>query len=301
MWETLDPRHDDNRDRDRQTEVPEVSDARDVFTRDLALPRGRDRERVRTREHDVRLRGSEVRTLATIGVFRVVPLRDLSHDGRRTRDLWHGDLGHLRAAGLIRTVAPQDNQERTPILTLTDRGRAVLEGHRNRTAASAQAFYAGIRKPRELAHDAQLYRAFQRSADRLVARGARIQRVVLEEELKREYQRFLQARNRDRHDADGRPDRTREEIAAWAADHHLPIDDGRLQLPDVRIEYEWPDGRRDVEDIEVTTPHYRGAHAAAKVRAGFTRFRARGGRVGGGAGRSGGRSSEVRLAEELLE
>ena len=49
---------------------------------------------------------------------------------------------------------------------------------------------------------------------------------------------------------------------------------GRVQFPDVRIEYEHPDGRRDVEDVEVTTLHYRGAHAAGKAAAGFTRFRA---------------------------
>jgi hypothetical protein len=30
--------------------------------------------------------------------------------------------------------------------------------------------------------------------------------------------------------------------------------EGRVQFPDFRIEHEWPDGRRDVEDIEVTTP-----------------------------------------------
>jgi len=81
----------------------------------------------------------------------------------------------------------------------------------------------------------------------------------------------------------------------------LPVGDDGVQFPDVRIEYELPDGRRDVEDVEVTTPHYRGAHAAAKARAGFTRYRAGGGRVGGRTGRKGGRSSDVRLAEELLE
>ena len=47
----------------------------------------------------------------------------------------------------------------------------------------------------------------------------------------------------------------------------------RVQFPDFRIEYERPDGRRDVEDVEVTTLNYRGAHAAGKVQAGFTRFR----------------------------
>ena len=42
----------------------EPLDARDVFTRDLELPRGHERERVWARDSDVRLRGSEVRTLA---------------------------------------------------------------------------------------------------------------------------------------------------------------------------------------------------------------------------------------------
>ena len=32
----------------------------------------------------------------------------------------------------------------------------------------------------------------------------------------------------------------------------------RVQFPDFRIEYERPDGRRDVENVEVTTAHYRG-------------------------------------------
>ena len=35
------------------------------------------------------------------------------------------------------------------------------------------------------------------------------------------------------------------------------------------IEYDDRDGRRGVEDLEVITPHYRGAHAAAKAAAGF--------------------------------
>ena len=54
-------------------------------------------------------------------------------------------------------------------------------------------------------------------------------------------------------------------------------------------------------NLEIVTPHYRGAHAAAKARSGFTRYRAAGARVGGsgGSGR-GGRGRYARLAEELL-
>jgi hypothetical protein len=53
--------------------------------------------------------------------------------------------------------------------------------------------------------------------------------VVLDYELKREYQHFLQERNRGRSDSTGRPDRTPEEIAAWAKDEDLPCDGNRVR------------------------------------------------------------------------
>ena len=98
-----------------------------------------------------------------------------------------------------------------------------------------------------------------------------------------------------------RPRTDPEAVARWAQEHQLPYDDGHVQFPDARLEYEDRDGRRAVEDIEVVTPHYRGAHAAAKVSAGFTRYRAAGARLGGlrTTGRSG-RGVDPRLAEELL-
>ncbi len=301
MWDDLDPRSLDSRDRD-PAEAREIGsvDPRDVFFQGLDLPRGLERERVHVHSHDYDVRGSEVRTLATVGAFRVVPLSDLHDERGRPGDLWHGDLDHLRTAGLVRVVGYLDDDVRTPLLTLSDRGRALLETHRNPDHRPRQAFYAGDVKRRELTHDAHVHRAYVRAAERLGHDGVRIVRVVLDAEMKRDYQRFLQERNRDRQDSDGRPDRTRAEIQEWAHDRGLPVEDDGVQFPDLRIEYEWPDGRRDVEDVEVTTPNYRGAHAAAKARAGFTRYRAGGGRVGGRTGRGGGRSSDIRLAEELL-
>ena len=84
----------------------------------------------------------------------------------------------------------------------------------------------------------------------------------------------------------------------WADEQDLPFADGRVQFPDFQIEYLWPDGRRDIENVEVLTPHYRGAHVSGKVQAGFTRFRARGGRAGGRTGR--GSKFDPGLAEGLL-
>ena len=71
-------------------------------------------------------------------------------------------------------------------------------------------------------HDSQVYRAYLREAERLAERGARIDRVELDYELKGEYQRWLHERDRDRDDADGRPDREPHEIEEWAHDHDLP-------------------------------------------------------------------------------
>jgi hypothetical protein len=257
------------------------------------------------REHEYDLRGSESRTLATVGAFRVISAGDLRDHHDRPPDPRQGDLRHLRESGLVRIVTLEGHRE--PVVVLTDRGRDLLETHRRDVGREArQAFYAGVRKPRELEHDSQLYRAYLDAAERLCGREARIERVALDYELKREYQCFLQERNRDRPDSDGRPDRDADEIEEWAREHDLPYFDGHVHFPDVRIEYEDVDGRTRHEDIEVTTVHYRGAHGAAAARSGFSRYKGGSARIfsrasGGGGGRGGGRrTGGAGRAEELL-
>lgn len=265
------------RDRDDRAR----DDPRDPFVDGLDLPRGVERELVQDdREHLYELNGEDSRMLATIGAFRVVSERDL-HDVRDASvDPRDETLEHLRDEGLIRFVAI-DGSERAAVLT--DRGRDVLATHRReRDGDEPQEFHAGVSRARELQHDAQLFCAYVETEDRLREKGAEIQRVVLEVDLKREYQQFLQAHNRDRPDSDGRPDRDPREIAEWAREHDLPYFDDRVHFPDFRIEYEL-DGRDRNEDIEVITGHYRGAHAASRGRAGFTCFRSSGGRSGGGS------------------
>jgi hypothetical protein len=278
-------------------------DPRDVFTRDLDLPRGSSRERVRVNDREYRLSGDDVRVLATVGAFRVVPAGDLREPSPRTPTRPARDLERLRDLGLVQTVPYIVGHTRTTLVTLTGQGRDLLEGARRPGAeGDRQAFYVGITKPRELAHDSRVYSAYMKAADRLAERGEPVRRVVLEEELKREYQRFLQAENGARRERGETPEERADAVARWAQEHELPYDDGHVQFPDARIEYETRDGRRTVENIEVVTPHYRGAHAAAKVRAGFTRYRAVGARLGGlrTTGRSG-RGVDPRLAEELLQ
>lgn len=309
MWNDFDPRSIDSPGRPspgRGGSTPDARersnrDIRDLFMEGLDLPRGRERETVLLGDEAFNLNGSEVRTLATIGAFRIMAVDDL-RDGRDgPAALWKGDLRRLRASGLVATVAPSERDTRTPVVTLTDRAKELLEAHRSPDHEPAQTFHSGVLRTRELAHDTQVYRAFERSAERQAERDARILRIVLEQDLKREYQRFLQEPNRGRSDSDGRVKRTPEEVRQWAEEHELSVREGHVQFPDLRLELEMPDGRREIEDIEVTTLHYRGLQASAKASAGFTRYRSSGGRIGGRGGHSGARrGTDPHLAEEVL-
>ena len=285
-------------DRDRDTRERHT-DPREVFTRGLDLPRGRDREIVHdSRDREYTLRGSESRSLATVGAFRVVPTRDLRDRDGRPGDPRNGDLRHLREQGLIETVRIPGY--RAPAVVLTDRGRGLLEANRDRDRDRSQTFYSGLKRERELEHDSQVYRAYERDATRIEARGMDIERVRLDYELKREYQQWLHEHDRGRPDADGRPDRDAHEIEAWAHDHDLPYSDGHVQFPDCRIEYRDIDGREDHVDVEVTTEHYRGAHGAAVAGSGFSCHRGSSARIGGrGGSRGGGEPEHGGLADEL--
>jgi hypothetical protein len=284
-------RDDDPRERDRDTR-DRGHDPRDVFLESLDLPRGLERELVIDGDHRYELNGGDSRSLAAVGAFRVVAERDLRDAREESCDRRDPDLRHLRQEALTQFVT-LDGRERA--VTLTERGHHLLEANRRDHAdARQQEFYAGVSRPRELSHDVQLYRAYLHEEARLRDEGADIRGVVLDHELKREYQEWLQEHNRGRADSDGRPDRDAREIEEWARDHDLPYFDEAVHFPDFRIEYELH-GRDRHEDIEVVTEHYRGAHAASVARCGFTCY----GR-GGGSGRRGGRGFDPRVAEEFL-
>lgn len=293
-----DPR-DDARWPDRDREPPDRSfDPREPFTRDLNLPRGMDREIVRDRDREYTLRGSETRTLATVGAFRVVSSRDLRDYNDRATDPRSGDLRHLREQRLIKTARVPGSREYA--VALTKEGRSLLEHHRDRDDGGRQTFWDGLKREREREHDLQVYRAYERAAERLAERGARIDRIMLDHELKREYQTWLHERDHDRPDYDGHPDRTDEEVREWANEHDLPYFDDEVHFPDLRIEYRDADDRWDHDDIEVTTEHYRGGHAASVARSGFSCYGGSSLRIGGRAsGGGGGGAHHGGLAEEL--
>jgi hypothetical protein len=236
--------------------VPE--NGRDALTRQLTLPRGPEREAVRIGSKTVALRGSDVRTLALVGAFRVADARDLEPQG--TRDRWHGDLEHLRREGLVALTPHLLDGQRTALVTLTHAGRSVLEQYRQPAPGERpQVFYAGLVKPRELTHDAQ-------------ATG----------------------------ETSGRPNRSTEEIRAWADANGLPVVQERVQFPDVRIEYEHADGRLDREDHELATGHYNSRQMAAKQASGFQMHRSSAGQLRGARAGRGGSPFDPHAAERLI-
>lgn len=96
----------DERDRDsRDREDARGSlDPRDVFSRELDLPRGPERDLVRHRDHDYRLKGSDAGTLSTVGAFRVVSERDLRDPRDAAFDARDRDLRQLEKQGLIQRL-----------------------------------------------------------------------------------------------------------------------------------------------------------------------------------------------------
>jgi hypothetical protein len=248
----------------------------------LTLPRGQERQIVRVRGHVYRLRESEARTLATVGTFRVVRAEDLQ-PMRSSRDAWTGDLRSLADQGLLQMRTVEVNRESTAVVVLTRAGKDVLDAHQTPSERRAQTFHAGLVKPREIAHDSQLYRLYQAEAARIEADGGRVTRVVLDYELKRDYQTFL-----------NRPDRPEEadrgdDVEAFATATGLPVIDGHLELPDLRIEIETADGRLEYRDVELVTEHYSRAQLAGKSAAGFAMYRAAGaGGTRGASARTGG-------------
>lgn len=166
--------------------------------------------------------------LSTVGAFRVVQVEDLRSamgqgEGRRGVD---AGVRHLRESGLVNTVR-LDGRARD-VAVLTDAGRDLLEANRRDIEGGArQEFHAGVRrvgragmgsrsglqKPRELSHDSRIYSAYLRTEARIRSDGGRVSRIVLDHELKGDYQRFLHEGNRERTDSTGRPQRTRDEAA----------------------------------------------------------------------------------------
>ena len=260
--------------------------------RERKVDHGQPRER-RTRRNDIpqkivglSLRDEEIKALTAIGKFRVVATRDLAetvYAGRRSE--LHRDLRFLQEKGVVEVNsvnARRDGRggkiDRIEVVTLTKQGRELVREMSG--LPSDQKLYYGMVKPREVEHDTQIYRAYLKEAERIELKGGTNLRVQLDFELKSQVQKAIHAERK----AD--PKRDLNEIKKQVAERfELPLVNGKIQIPDARIEYDLPcdvdqdpvadqdqGSRIGHEDIEVLTAAYRPGHLRAKVQAGFRAY-----------------------------
>jgi hypothetical protein len=225
-------------------------------------------QRIRTnytdRNKSYSLRDSEIHTLSEVGKFRVVAKNDLAEFAYNgDRDRIENDVENLVRQGLAKvTTIPNIEYNSTEVVTLTKEGHRMLS--RGQVVRHDQATYHGLKKPREAAHDADLYRLYNKISDEIESRGGRVLRVKLDYEIKDElYSRIARtAKEKGR-----RPEAVREEVAAR---YHLKVVSGKIPIPDLRIEYvNENDNQIQRQDLELATEHYRPRGLSEKARAGF--------------------------------
>jgi hypothetical protein len=209
-----------------------------------------------------RLRTSEIATMLEVGKFRVLALEDLRefvyHVGKaRMRP----DVESLIRQGLVQMkCVPHEEKGTRQFIALTKAGHRFLT--QSQIAGKDQALYHGFTKPREVHHDADLYRLFQTAAEKIKHAGGRNLRVILDYELKKRVYHDLAKLGPDRASAMNK--------STVAERHGLQVVRGKIPLPDVRIEYDASDGDRARVDVELATSHYRLRNLAEKVYAGFS-------------------------------
>jgi hypothetical protein len=208
----------------------------------------------------------ELATMYDIGRFRTVATNDLRAQRYAGRDAdLRRDLRSLGDQGLVqRRTVTGPRREKLTVLVLTRRGKDVLE--RESPAPSGQRIYAGFVKPAEVTHDAAIYRMFQAEARNIAKQNGRIRRVVLDYELKqRIFAPLAKARALP-------PDQYARRQADVARENGLPVIQGKIPLPDLRIEYETQEGEVTHVDLELATHHYHGSQLATKAAAGFKMY-----------------------------
>jgi hypothetical protein len=286
-------RYDPQRDQLRLIAAAERAREYRGVDRFRGLDRAR-RERLRDRsrrllEYD-HLSASQRAALREIGRFRTVSAQDfirIQYGGDRRA--WGQDLAALRSQKLLeeRSVVVAMHSKThgktvrsLTLLALTKQGKNLLRHCDTEARASHQALYAGIVKPREVAHDAAIYRMYQVEAGKIRAQGGRVKRVVLDFELKkRAYTPLAKAQR-------AVPAEYARTQARVAQENGLKVVQGKIRFPDLRIEYETAAGEAVRVDLELATEHYRGEHMAAKGKAGFKIYADPASAPGGSYGRS---------------
>ncbi|MGH9826675.1 MAG: hypothetical protein ACREDR_25895, partial [Blastocatellia bacterium] len=142
------------------------------------------------------LRASEIEAMSDIGKLRTVDVRDLARfvycgdDARMKRD-----LENLREQGLIeeKTVFRAHKSARK-MVTLTEHGHRITR--KVGALPVGQRIYHGFVKPREIEHDADLYKVYQKAIEEIREKGGKPLRVRLDFELKESINRVKESARR---------------------------------------------------------------------------------------------------------
>jgi len=248
------------RGRSDQADPTHTRGARSQRSASLDFRNPRSRDEAPDRSYEVN--GSQAKTMADIGTFRTIALRDLTrvrYAGNEKQALEEvNDL--LRQKLLRRSVSQPD---RAVYLTLTSEGHQFLLTRNGQGADNDQVFYHGFVKTRETEHNAAIYQLFQKEAGNIISSGAKVTRVILDFELKKSINRKLAGLSSLPQEEQA------ERKAELAFEHGLTVVNGKIQIPDLRLEYEDQDHNPAKVDLELATGHYRRGSLAAKSSAGF--------------------------------
>jgi hypothetical protein len=209
------------------------------------------------------LRSSEIAAMRDIGTFRVVDARDLArfvYGGDEARLKY--DLESLRTQGLVeeKTVFRAHKSARKLVALTADGQRIVRKAS---GLPEEQKLYHGFVKPKELDHDADLYKVYQKAAEEIREKGGKPTRVRLDFELKESINRAKEAAG---HMSE---DERRRLLATVAHEQGLTLDDGTIHLPDIQVEYETREGGIERQNLELLSRNYREQGIRGKAAAGF--------------------------------
>src|SRR5437016_1976139 len=232
---------------------------------------GADRNPRPSRDHDSRaayhhagrnyhFNSNQAAMLRNVGAFRTITAESLrKHLYQGDAERFKKDLSNLADQRLVSVQADSKGKDR--YVSLTREGKGVTESHLR--SNSNQSVYSGIVKKRELRHDAAIYDVYQKEARKISKSGGTPKRVVLDFELKKNLNRQL-AKIQNLPPAER--ERQRKEIAEA---HEQKVVNGKIQIPDIRVEYESREQEECKVDLECVTGHYKAGQIAAKRAAGF--------------------------------
>jgi hypothetical protein len=251
--------------RNSAPEAPDRTDSTEVREQHSSREERSDSARAyHVRDRAYLLRDSEMHSIKEIGKFRVIEVSDLAkyaYAGNRER--MDKDIRRLAQHSLVSDKTVEISQKKTlRLVTLTKAGHRLLKN--TNQLPDDQPIYHGLMKPREVKHDTDLYRLYQKEAARIERGGGRPVRVLLDYELKRNLNRDLAQMAPEKDDPNAK-----ERIAEK---HGLQVVNGKIPVPDLRVEYETPELELRHVDLELATRDYRPRAMAEKAAAGFSLY-----------------------------